>query len=101
ATLARIETLAPRIAYAGHRDPIENPAGRAREIRAHHEERLAATVAALDGDPRTAYEVSLALFAQQLSPAERRFAIAESLAHLEHLVTAGAVAHAGPGYVHA
>ena len=100
-TLARIEELAPRIAYAGHRDPIEHPAARAREIRAHHDERLAATLAALDGDPRTAYQVSLELFAQQLSPAERRFAIAESLAHLEHLVDAGAVARAGSGYVQA
>ena len=29
-TLARIEELAPRVAYAGHKDPIEDPAGRAR-----------------------------------------------------------------------
>jgi glyoxylase-like metal-dependent hydrolase (beta-lactamase superfamily II) len=100
-TLARIEALHPRVAYAGHRDPIHDPAGRAREIRAHHDERLAATLAALDGDPRTAYDVSLRLFAQQLSPAERRFAIAESLAHLEHLVADGAVTRAGAGYVQA
>jgi glyoxylase-like metal-dependent hydrolase (beta-lactamase superfamily II) len=100
-TLARIEELQPRIAYAGHRDPIPEPAARAREIRAHHDERLAATLAALDGDPRSAYDVSLELFAQVLSPVERRFAIAESLAHLEHLVADGAVARAGSGYVQA
>ena len=100
-TLARIEELDPRVAYTGHRDVIESPAARAREIRAHHDERLAATLAALDGDPRTAYEVSLELFAPDLSPPERRFAIAESLAHLEHLVTAGVVARAGAGYVQA
>jgi len=100
-TLARIEELQPRIAYTGHRDPIPAPATRAREIRAHHDERLAATLAALDGDPRSAYDVSLELFAQTLSPAERRFAIAESLAHLEHLVADGAVARAGSGYVQA
>jgi glyoxylase-like metal-dependent hydrolase (beta-lactamase superfamily II) len=35
-TLHRIEALAPRIAYAGHKDPIADPAGRAREIIEHH-----------------------------------------------------------------
>jgi glyoxylase-like metal-dependent hydrolase (beta-lactamase superfamily II) len=100
-TLARIEELEPRVAYAGHRDPIADPAARAREIRAHHDDRLGATIAALDGDPRTAYDVSLELFAQVLSPAERRFAIAESLAHLEHLVAVGAAARTGTGYVQA
>ena len=61
-TLARIEALAPRVAYAGHKDVILEPAARAREIAAHHHERLARTEAALDGRPRSAYAVSLDLF---------------------------------------
>ena len=32
-TLARIEELAPRVAYAGHGTPVADPAARAREIR--------------------------------------------------------------------
>ncbi|HEY7397546.1 MAG TPA: MBL fold metallo-hydrolase [Gaiellaceae bacterium] len=100
-TLERIEQLAPRIAYAGHKDVILDPAGRAREIRAHHEERLEATAAALDGDPRTAYDVSLVLFVQALSAVERRFAVAESLAHLERLVSSGEAERDGGGYVRA
>ena len=99
ATLQRIEELAPRIAYTGHRDPIGDPAGRAREIRAHHVERLESALGALDGAPLTAYDVSLRLFAQRLSPPERRFAIAESLAHLERLRAEGAVERAGSGYL--
>ncbi len=100
-TLERIEQLAPRVAYSGHKDVIADPAARAREIRAHHEERLEAAAAALDGDPRSAYDVSLALFAQTLSAVERRFAIAESLAHLERLVGAREAARADGGYVRA
>jgi glyoxylase-like metal-dependent hydrolase (beta-lactamase superfamily II) len=100
-TLDRIEQLAPRVAYTGHKDAIVDPARRAREIRAHHAERLDATVAALDGDPRTAYDVSHVLFAHALSPAERRFALAESLAHLEWLVGSGAALRADGGYVRA
>jgi glyoxylase-like metal-dependent hydrolase (beta-lactamase superfamily II) len=100
-TLTRIEELAPRVAYAGHRDPVTDPAGRAREIRAHHAARLARTQAALDGRPLNAYEVSLALFEAELSTTLRRFATAEALAHLERLVREGRAERVGGGYVKA
>jgi glyoxylase-like metal-dependent hydrolase (beta-lactamase superfamily II) len=98
-TLDRIEGLAPRIAYAGHRAPIADPAGRAREIREHHRERLARAHAALDGRPLSAYDVSLELFERELSPVLRRFATAESLAHLERLVRDGRAVRSGASYV--
>lgn len=98
-TLARIEELAPRIAYAGHRQRITDPAGRAREIREHHRKRLDRTQAALGKQPSSAYDVSLELFERTLSPVLRRFATAESLAHLERLVHAGRAARADGGYV--
>jgi glyoxylase-like metal-dependent hydrolase (beta-lactamase superfamily II) len=88
-TLQRIETLAPRLALPGHGEPIEDPARRAREIAEHHRRRLDATEAALGPEPQTAYEVSLTLFESDLSPTLRRFALAESLAHLVRLVGAG------------
>jgi len=94
ASLRRIEELAPRIAYAGHKEPIRDAAERAREIGAHHDARLDRAEAALDGDPRSAYEVSLALFEEELSATLRRFATAESLAHLERLVAEGRAARA-------
>ena len=81
--------LAPRLAIAGHGEPIDDPAGRARELLAHHRERLQATAAALDGEPRSAYAVSLVLFGHDLKPSARRFAVAESLSHLERLVREG------------
>ena len=100
-TLERIEGLAPRVAYAGHREPVREPAERAREIRAHHVERLARAEAALDGRPASAYAVSLALFPDDLAPTLRRFATAESLAHLERLVFDGRAERADGGYVKA
>jgi glyoxylase-like metal-dependent hydrolase (beta-lactamase superfamily II) len=81
--------LAPRLAIAGHGEPIDDPAGRARELLAHHRERLEATAAALNGEPRSAFAVSFALFGDELKPSARRFAVAESLSHLERLVREG------------
>jgi glyoxylase-like metal-dependent hydrolase (beta-lactamase superfamily II) len=85
-TLERIVELAPVVAFTGHHEPIADPAGRARELIDHHRERLDATRAALTDEPRSGYEVSLALFGPDLTPTLLRFALAESLAHLERLV---------------
>jgi glyoxylase-like metal-dependent hydrolase (beta-lactamase superfamily II) len=85
-SLRRIAELAPQLALPGHFEPIEDPAGRARELIAHHDERLDQTSAALNGSPRSAYEVSLTLFPEPLSSTLRRFALAETRAHLEYLV---------------
>lgn len=88
-SLSRVAALAPRIAYAGHGEPIRDPAGRARELVEHHRRRLDVTKAALGDEPRSAYDVSLAVFGDELSATERRFAVAESLAHLERLARSG------------
>jgi glyoxylase-like metal-dependent hydrolase (beta-lactamase superfamily II) len=86
ASLERIIELDPRLALPGHHEPIEDPAGRARELIAHHGERLERTAEALDGRPQSAYAVSFSLFPEPLSPTLRRFALAETRAHLEYLV---------------
>lgn len=88
-TLALVERLAPRVSYGGHGGTIDAPAARARAIAAHHDERLARTEAALGQEPRSGYEVSLALFGRELAPIQRRFAVAETLSHLERLVVLG------------
>jgi len=85
-SLERIADLAPRLALPGHGEVIEDPAGRARELIAHHAERLEHTVDALDGRPQSAYRISFLLFPDPLSPTLRRFALAETRAHLEYLV---------------
>jgi glyoxylase-like metal-dependent hydrolase (beta-lactamase superfamily II) len=100
AALERTIELAPRLAFAGHGEAIEDPAGRAREIQEHHRLRLEETHAALRDEPLTGYELSIPLFGDDLKPASRRFAIAESLSHAERLVRAGAARrHEGAGAV--
>jgi glyoxylase-like metal-dependent hydrolase (beta-lactamase superfamily II) len=87
--LERTIELAPTVAYGGHGDVVTDPVGRARELIAHHDERLRAAAAVLGPDPRTGYEVSYPLFGDDLGPAARRFAVAETLSHLERLVRDG------------
>jgi glyoxylase-like metal-dependent hydrolase (beta-lactamase superfamily II) len=96
-SLARIAELAPGVAFAGHGPTIDDPPGRARELIAHHRERLEATGAALDGTPRTAYDVSLVLFPDPLPRGLRRFALAETRAHLEYLVLRDRAARVADG----
>jgi len=88
-TLRAIAELAPRVSFGGHGATIGEPAPRAHEIAAHHDDRLDRTEAALAGDPRSGYEVSHALFGGALPPIQRRFAVAEALSHLERLVALG------------
>ncbi len=92
ASLERVVELAPRLALPGHGDPIADPAGRAREIVEHHRDRLDEAVAALAGAPRTGYELSYDLFPDDRGPGQRRFAVAETLSHLERLVVEGRAA---------
>jgi glyoxylase-like metal-dependent hydrolase (beta-lactamase superfamily II) len=88
--LERMVELAPRIALPGHGDPIPDPAGRARELQEHHHLRLQDAIAALGKEPKTGYELSFALFGDDLKPASRRFAVAETLSHAERLVNQAA-----------
>src|SRR5262245_10718802 len=97
AALERTVELDPRIAFSGHGEPIADPAGRARELQEHHRLRLEETVAALGPQPQTGYELSFALFGDDLKPASRRFAIAETLSHAERLVLQGAASRGGDG----
>jgi len=95
ASLQRTIELAPRIAYPGHGEPIHDPAGRARELIEHHRRRLDQTGTCLNHQGLTPFEVSLRLFGDDLSPTQRRFAVAETLSHLERLVREGGAARSG------
>jgi glyoxylase-like metal-dependent hydrolase (beta-lactamase superfamily II) len=86
ASLESIAQLAPSVAFTGHEEPVADPPARARELRHHHERRLDETEALLSAEPRSGYDVSLGLFGTELPPPLRRFALAETLAHLERLV---------------
>jgi glyoxylase-like metal-dependent hydrolase (beta-lactamase superfamily II) len=81
--------LEPKLALPGHGETLRDPVARARELIEHHRERLVTTQVALGDEPRSAYAVSFPLFGDDLKPAARRFAVAETLSHLERLVREG------------
>jgi len=85
-SLRMVAELAPRISYGGHGGTVEAPVARAHEIVEHHDRRLDKTEAILGDEPLSGYDVSLALFGRELPPIQRRFAVAETLSHLERLV---------------
>jgi glyoxylase-like metal-dependent hydrolase (beta-lactamase superfamily II) len=95
AALDRTIELAPYVALPGHGDPIDDPAGRAHELKEHHRLRLGEAVRALGPEPQSGYQLSFALFGAELPAAGRRFAIAETLSHLERLVREGAALREG------
>lgn len=95
--LARTIELDPTVALPGHGDVIDDPAGRAGELQEHHRLRLEETAAALRSEPRTGYQLSFPLFGEDLKPAARRFAVAETLSHLERLVRVEAAARSEGG----
>ncbi|MFC4426742.1 MBL fold metallo-hydrolase [Deinococcus navajonensis] len=85
-TLGKLEALNPARAVVGHHGPLMTGIqARARELRAHHHERLDFVRARVAGTPLTAYDLSLAMFNRDLNLSGRRFALAETLAHAEHL----------------
>lgn len=87
ASLDELSTLDVRLALPGHRSFISRWQARIAQLKAHHAERLTAMLAAVNGTGVTAYEVYSQLFETgRLSMHEVRFAVAETLAHLEYLV---------------
>lgn len=95
--LERTVALDPSVALPGHGDVIDDPAGRAHDLQEHHRIRLEEAAAALSSEPRTGYEVSFPMFGDDLKPASRRFAVAETLSHLERLVRVEAAARTEDG----
>jgi glyoxylase-like metal-dependent hydrolase (beta-lactamase superfamily II) len=90
ASLAAVRDLPARLVLPGHGRPFAGLAARADALRDHHEERAEQIVAILADAPSpegySAMAVAEMLFGQRLhSDDDRRFALVESLAHLEHL----------------
>ncbi len=91
-TLAQLRALRPARAVVGHHGPVLlNVSARAQEIHEHHLERLDELLAAVQEKPRHACDLSFVLFARELTPTGRRFAVAETLAHAEYLRLKGAI----------
>ncbi|CAN5571299.1 MBL fold metallo-hydrolase [soil metagenome] len=83
--LFEAETVLP-----GHGPIFHDMGGRIGELLAHHEERLDEMHAAFsDGEPETPFDIARRVFPDGLSPHQLRFALAETLAHLELLSDTG------------
>jgi glyoxylase-like metal-dependent hydrolase (beta-lactamase superfamily II) len=91
-SLERTIQLAPSVVLPGHGEPVADPAARAKALIEHHLERLDALEHLLGPEPRTAYELSLDLFGEDVPDSQRRFAVAETLSHLERLAHVGRAA---------
>jgi len=90
ASLRELANLKVRLALPGHHSLITGWGERLAQLQAHHAERLAQMRAAVTPAGATAYQVCrLAFSTKELSMHEIRFALAETLAHLEYLVSAG------------
>ena len=90
--LASLETMRGpdvNLVLPGHGPVFHDLDGRVDELAAHHAERLGAMLAVLAAGPRTPYEVSRVAFRGTLTVHQRCFALAETLAHLDHLVVGG------------
>jgi glyoxylase-like metal-dependent hydrolase (beta-lactamase superfamily II) len=95
-SISRVRDLPVRVVLPGHGRPFQDLAGRVDEIAAHHQRRLAAMHSLLRTEGQTAYDVAARLSWrgaedgwQQLAPFQRRMAVTETIAHLEHLATSG------------
>jgi glyoxylase-like metal-dependent hydrolase (beta-lactamase superfamily II) len=92
ASLRDLRNMDVRLALPGHRKLIENWAGRIDELLEHHEHRLSVALDAIEKGVKTPYEVTLKIFdTSRFTAHEWRFAIAETLAHLELLQHEGKI----------
>lgn len=88
-SLNEIAQLDVRLALPGHGPLITDLRGRIAELEIHHERRLAVMATAVNGRA-TPYNISQQVFNfDTLTIHEKRFAVAETLAHLEYLAWQG------------
>ncbi|AXF55172.1 MBL fold metallo-hydrolase [Salicibibacter kimchii] len=84
ASLNKIKKLNADFVIPSHGQPFYGANDRVDEILAHHDKRLQETIDSI-GSGETIYEVCSRVFNRQLSLHETRFALGETIAHLEYL----------------
>lgn len=85
-SLDGLRGLKANLVLPGHGSAFHDLDGRIDEIVAHHAERLGVMRAVLEDGQKTPYEVSRVVFRGAVTVRQRCFALAETLAHLDHLV---------------
>ncbi len=93
-SLGELIELDVRLALPGHKTLIEDWGGRLDEMLIHHNKRLTNTVEFSRGGATVA-QVSSKIFGDDLNVHNMRFAIAETLSHLDYLVEAGELTRDG------
>lgn len=76
----------------GHNLPFRGLPRRTAELTEHHAQRCERLAIACRDEPRTCAELVPVLFPRRLDPHQLGFAIGEALAHLNHMVSTGALA---------
>jgi glyoxylase-like metal-dependent hydrolase (beta-lactamase superfamily II) len=85
-SLRKVKHLPASIVLPGHGDPFPGLATRVQELIEHHAEREQQIQHLLAGQPQHAYYLTRHLFGERLKSQDSwRMAMAETLAHLEHL----------------
>lgn len=88
-SLESLHGLEADLVLPGHGPLFHDIDGRMDELIAHHDERLGVMHEAFRGELATPYEISRRVFPEDLSDYQLRFALAETLAHLELLADRG------------
>jgi glyoxylase-like metal-dependent hydrolase (beta-lactamase superfamily II) len=88
-SLAAMRSMGVNLVLPGHGPVFHDLGGRIDELLRHHEKRLEVMSGEIQDRPKTPFEVSGAVFRETLTLYERCFALAETLAHLDHLVLEG------------
>jgi glyoxylase-like metal-dependent hydrolase (beta-lactamase superfamily II) len=94
-SLENTRGLGADLILPGHGPVFHDLDGRIGELTYHHEGRLQTIRRAVSDRPKTAYEVSRIVFRGTLTEHQRCFALAETLAHLDHLVLEGLAQRTG------
>jgi glyoxylase-like metal-dependent hydrolase (beta-lactamase superfamily II) len=85
-SLRELQDMQVRLALPGHKRLVEDWGGRIQELLDHHDERLQHTLDAIADGQQTPYAIAERIFqTERFTAHEWRFAIAETLAHLERL----------------
>jgi len=98
-SLKFLRGLDTNIVLPGHGPVFHDLDGRIGELLRHHEERLDLMRRVIGAGPKTPYEVSREVFRGTLTLHQRCFALAEALAHLDHLVLEGRAEYVEGGTV--
>ena len=88
-SLEGMRGLGADLVLPGHGPVFHDLDGRIGELIVHHAERLETMRRAIEGDSKAPYEISRVVFRGTLTLHQRCFALAETLAHLDHLVFEG------------